>query len=259
MNGSFYKSHGAGNDFILFDNRLGDFNLDQAAIVRLCDRRFGVGADGLMTLNQSSDSDFHLDYYNADGSLGSLCGNGSRCAVALAHQLQMIGEETQFSAADGIHTARLDPHKNLVALDMHDVKTIQDRKESIFLDTGSPHDIRLVDQLNDLDVEHLGRQLREDIYGPEGANINFIEQKSSNTFAIRTYERGVEAETLACGTGAVAAAIAMHYSQKTSATSLELDALGGTLHISFNPTAEGYTDVVLTGPAAFVFKGDLAS
>ena len=101
MNGSFYKYHGAGNDFILFDNRLGDFNLDQAAIVRLCDRRFGVGADGLMTLNQSSDSDFHLDYYNADGSLGSLCGNGSRCAVALAHQLQMIGEETQFSAADG--------------------------------------------------------------------------------------------------------------------------------------------------------------
>ena len=259
MNQSFYKYHGAGNDFILFDNRLGDFNKDQAAIVRLCDRRFGVGADGLMTLNESTDSDFHLDYYNADGSLGSLCGNGSRCAVALANRLQIIGEETQFSAADGIHKARFDPHTNLVALEMHDVKTIRDQGDSIFLDTGSPHDVRLVDHLDALDVEHLGRQLRQDTYGSEGANINFIEQKSSNSFAIRTYERGVEAETLACGTGAVAAAIAMHYSHKTSATSLQLDALGGTLHISFNPTAEGYTDVVLTGPAAFVFKGDLAS
>jgi len=257
MEVTFYKYHGAGNDFILFDNRSGTFQLDSEAIARLCDRRFGIGADGLMTLNSSSSHDFHLNYYNADGSLGSLCGNGSRCGVALAFRLQMIKEKTSFTAADGEHSAEIDPTTQQVALSMGDVYEINPHKDYIFIDTGSPHHIRWVKDLNQVDVAQEGKRLRYEVHGTSGANVNFVEQKSENTFAIRTYERGVEAETLACGTGAVAAAIAMHYSHKTTAYSIEMQALGGLLKIDFTPINSGYTQIVLTGPAQFVFKGNL--
>ncbi|MGC6480411.1 MAG: diaminopimelate epimerase [Flavobacteriaceae bacterium] len=257
MSVTFYKYEGAGNDFILFDNRQEDFHLSKETLAQLCDRRFGVGADGLMTINPSTSADFHLDYYNADGSIGSLCGNGSRCAVAFAHRLELMADKTQFTAADGLHQARLDVATNLVELSMHPVHEITDHGDYIFMDTGSPHHVQLVSALEQVDVPSLGKQLRHDVHGFSGANINFVEQKSPNAFAIRTYERGVEAETLACGTGAVAAAIAMHYSQQSASTTIEMHALGGVLKVQFNPAASAYTDILLTGPATFVFKGEL--
>ncbi|MCL6265638.1 diaminopimelate epimerase [Flagellimonas myxillae] len=252
----FFKYQGTGNDFVIIDNRQQLFpKNDTKIITQLCDRRFGVGADGLILLENDTKSDFYMDYYNSDGSQ-SMCGNGGRCAVAFAHFLGMIGEETTFHAIDGIHTATI--QGDIVTLKMHDVSEIRQKEVYSFLDTGSPHHVQLIEGLGDFDVKKEGAKLRYGLYGETGSNINFVEQSDATSFNVRTYERGVEDETLSCGTGVTAVAIAMHKTGRTASNRVHIDTPGGKLTISFEQQNGAYTDVFLQGPAKMVFNGKVS-
>ncbi|MDG1064410.1 MAG: diaminopimelate epimerase [Flavobacteriaceae bacterium] len=252
---SFVKYHGTGNDFIIIDDRNGAFVDDDAqSIALLCDRHKGIGADGLMLLRESAEYDFKMIYYNSDGALGSMCGNGARCIVQWAKSLGVIDEKTQFEAPDGLHQAWFDQGE--VVLAMSDVSVIDSNEYGVFLDTGSPHQICVKNTLKDLDVLTLGRSLRHDFFGVDGANINFVSAGLNGSFDLRTYERGVEAETLSCGTGATAAALAMHYLSLTAHNDVSLNTLGGRLKVAFTFIEGQYTDITLTGPAVAVFKGE---
>jgi diaminopimelate epimerase len=255
---SFYKYEGTGNDFVMIDNRALFFPKEDHALVKhLCDRRFGIGGDGLILLENDVDANFKMVYYNSDGNPSSMCGNGGRCIVAFAKQLGLITEHTVFSAVDGIHHATIfDP--NIVSLQMSDVADIAIQSDYVFLNTGSPHHVTLVEDLRNTDVKAIGSQIRYgQLYGEKGSNVNFVKQTDASTFAIRTYERGVEDETLSCGTGATAVAIAMHALGKTSANSIVIFVEGGKLEVSFVKEGNAYTDVCLKGPATFVFKGSI--
>lgn len=256
MEFTFYKYQGTGNDFVMIDNRTGFFPKGDIALVeKLCDRRFGIGADGLILLENDNETDFRMVYYNSDGNPSSMCGNGGRCIVSFAKNLGLIENETVFTAADGLHHASIAPDGN-VSLQMKDVDTIDISAEDVFLDTGSPHHIQMEDDLQHLDVKTLGAQIRySDRYGKAGSNVNFVHQENEDTFSMRTYERGVEDETLACGTGATAVAIAMKAIGKTSAESVHLNVEGGKLTVTFHEHDGKFTDVFLNGPAEFVFKG----
>lgn len=252
----FYKYQGAGNDFILVDNRKLTFPKETSLIKKLCDRRLGIGADGFILIEEdaSPDVDFKMLYYNADGKLGSMCGNGGRCAVRFANELAIIGGKTVFSGYGGLYHARLE--KELVALNTQDVKEVQQVGQDYVLDTGSPHFVRFVKEIDRYDVGKKGREIRySPDYKEEGINVNFVEKKNSN-YKIRTYERGVESETLACGTGAIAAAlcIALRYSIHSP---IQLQALGGLLEIRFERKAEQFTHIWLIGPAKKVFETEL--
>jgi diaminopimelate epimerase len=250
----FHKYHGTGNDFIVLDNRQLHFpKNDTNLVARLCDRRFGIGADGLLLLEDDKSADFKMVYYNADGNPGSMCGNGGRCLVAFAHSMGIISGETTFIASDGIHQANISGDQ--VALKMTDVQAIGKKRNAYFLNTGSPHHVQLVKDLNNFDVVREGRRLRFGVYGEKGANINFVEQLTPDTFMVRTYERGVEDETYSCGTGVTAAALAMNHMSKTEANTVNIRTRGGDLQVSFAKNMKGYNDVVLKGPATFVFKG----
>lgn len=254
----FYKYQGAGNDFIIIDNRNGLFNVtDPEALSRLCDRRFGIGADGLMLLKSSEQADFGMDYYNADGRLGSLCGNGGRCIVAFAKHLRLIGSETAFLAADGIHQARISPEGDWVSLHMMDVDKMMIDGEAYVLDTGSPHFVKRVGDLANLDVYTEGRKIRyNDHYRTKGINVNFVEEEADGYF-VRTYERGVENETLACGTGVTAVALAMaDYKGLNGDISTSIRVAGGQLKVSFFKKEENFSHIILEGPATLVFEGD---
>lgn len=268
----FYKYQGAGNDFIVFDNRNRFFDRNNPVLVKkLCDRRFGIGADGLMLLQDHADYDFEMVYYNADGREGSLCGNGGRCIAAFANRLGIFTDKTDFMAADGVHAAELSvgstgifqeenaPQEVTIKLQMNDVRSIQKIGADYVLDTGSPHLVRMVEQLNLYPVVTEGRKIRyHKQYEPGGINVNFIEQNPHGGFAIRTYERGVEDETLACGTGATAAAMAMAYQQQLSGEQhIPIKALGGDLMIHFHLDGEQFTQVFLEGPATFVYEGKI--
>jgi len=254
----FYKYEGTGNDFVMIDNRQDIFPKENIAIVKhLCDRRFGIGGDGLILLENDVDSDFKMVYYNSDGNESSMCGNGGRCIVAFAKKLGLINDLAIFNAIDGLHHATILDH-DIVSLEMNNVSTIDIQNNYVFLNTGSPHHVQFADDLRSIDVKTLGSQIRYGaLYGEVGSNVNFVKQISENTFAIRTYERGVEDETLSCGTGATAVAIAMHVLGKTTFNSIEILVEGGKLAISFTKNNETYTQVCLKGPAAFVFKGTI--
>ncbi len=255
MNIPFYKYHGAGNDFIMIDNRTHFFpenNTD--GIQQICARNFGVGADGLILLEESTSADFKMRYFNADGSEGTLCGNGGRCTVAFACFLGICNKETHFEAVDGLHHAEIATN-GLISLHMLDVNTVNLFENHVFLNTGSPHHVMLVNDLDNFPVVSKGREIRNTVYGTEGSNINFVTQVNDHTFQVRTYERGVENETLACGTGATAVAIAMHALKKTVKDTVELPVKGGLLSVSFTATNGTYTNIYLTGPAVAVFKG----
>jgi diaminopimelate epimerase len=253
----FYKYHGTGNDFVMIDNRNNDFQKSKNVIEQLCDRRFGIGADGLILLENDTDTDFRMVYYNSDGNQSSMCGNGGRCLVAFAKKLQLIENTTTFIATDGLHHATIDEN-HLVSLQMKDVATIKFTENYIFLDSGSPHHITMVDDLKALKIKDLGAKIRySELYGAEGSNVNFVHQIAENEFAIRTYERGVEDETLSCGTGATAVAIAMNANKKTNANSITIQVEGGTLEVSFIENNGKYNSVFLKGPATFVFKGTI--
>ena len=255
MEFTFYKYQGTGNDFVIIDNRNLLFPKENTKeVARLCNRNFGVGADGLILLENDEKSDFKMIYFNADGSESTMCGNGGRCIVAFAKKLGIFEESTTFIAIDGLHTATV--NNDLVALQMIDVEKIEVCKEYSFLDTGSPHHVQLAEDLENYRVDIAGKRIRKS-YGEEGSNVNFVEKIDENYFDLRTYERGVEAETLACGTGATATAIAMHKTRETHGTTVDIKVLGGELQISFDENNGVYTNIFLKGPATLVFKGEI--
>ncbi len=253
----FYKYQGTGNDFIMVDNRSLFFpKKDVQLIEKLCNRRFGIGADGLILLEPSENQDFKMVYYNADGNEGSMCGNGGRCLVAFAKQLGIIEEETTFDAVDGLHFASI--KNKIVSLKMIDVNNIIEEKTHSFLNTGSPHHVKFCNAVSEVNVKEEGAKIRYGSpYLKEGTNVNFVEIINDDTFKVRTYERGVEDETLACGTGVTAVAIAAHKTQKTIKNSINIEVLGGNLEVSFQNEGSNYTNVFLKGPAKFVFEGDI--
>lgn len=258
MQVEFYKYQGTGNDFVMIDNRSDFFpKKDTKLIERLCDRRFGIGADGLILLENDSETDFRMVYYNADGNQSSMCGNGGRCLVAFAKKLDVIENETTFIATDGLHHATIAPDA-IVSLQMIDVDAINKFDNYTFLNTGSPHHVQLVDDLEHYNVKENGAAIRYgELYGKPGSNVNFVKKVDDKTFSLRTYERGVEDETLACGTGATAVAIAMNAIGETNETDINLNVEGGKLVVSFDKVGEHFTNVFLKGPAEFVFKGTI--
>lgn len=256
MQFEFYKYQGTGNDFIVIDNRQNAFPENNTELVaKLCDRKFGIGADGLILLENDEKADFKMVYFNADGNEGSMCGNGGRCIVAFAKFLNSIKEETTFSAVDGLHYAEINGDQ--VSLQMKDVQEIREKPDYFFLNTGSPHHVQLVSDLNSFDVFSEGKKLRYGLYGEKGSNINFVEQKEEDLFVVRTYERGVENETLSCGTGVTAVVLAMHYSNSLKGQSARVETLGGQLQIRFETDGKEYCKVMLIGAAEQVFKGEI--
>ena len=315
---SFYKYHGTGNDFILVDNREGTIALSKKQIERLCDRHFGVGANGLMLLTSEKGYDFGMVYFNADGNESTLCGNGGRCITAFAHMLGIIGQSARFLASDGEHTAKIlkdEGNVKWVRLKMADVTTpplappqqgrgVSDietdkssfvlRPSSFLIDTGSPHLVIFVENVSEIDAVSEGRKLRDDPqFAPDGTNVDFVEIMESNLF-VRTYERGVENETLSCGTGVTAAAMAyaswqlavgspqLAVGSNQSAVSrnviarnevtkqthqesgighrtstIKIETLGGKLTVSFRLKDGTFTDIWLEGPAELVFRGEV--
>lgn len=255
----FYKYQGTGNDFVMIDNRSNTFPKENSELVaHLCNRRFGIGADGLILLETDTETDFRMVYYNSDGNLSSMCGNGGRCLVAFAKKLNLIQKETTFVATDGLHYATV-ADDGIVSLQMIDVAAIKNTSEYSYLNTGSPHHVQLVDNLEQYNVKENGAAIRYgNLYGKEGSNINFVKKINENTFSLRTYERGVEDETLACGTGATAVAIAMNAIGQTNLNVINLNVEGGKLTVSFEKGNGKYTNVFLKGPAEFVFKGTIA-
>ena len=255
MKMTFYKYQGTGNDFVVIDNRNGFFPKDNhAMIAEICNRKYGIGADGLLLLENNSKVDFTMVYYNADGKLGSMCGNGGRCIVHFANFLNIINENIVFEAIDGLHEASI--HNAIVSLKMNDVAAININSNSVFLNTGSPHHVEMVQDLKNYNVVENGSLIRNKTYGKEGSNINFVEKIGTNLFAVRTYERGVEAETLSCGTGVTAVAIALSETNRIDTNNVELHTEGGNLLVHFNKLNGTYYDVYLEGPAKQVFKGE---
>lgn len=254
---TFYKYQGTGNDFIMIDNRDLSFKKDTKIIAHLCDRRFGIGADGLILLENDNSSDFKMVYYNADGHESTMCGNGGRCIVAFAKKLAVIQNQTTFSAIDGLHNAKIDSD-NRVDLQMNDVKSIEVNETFYFLNTGSPHHVEWVENAEKVAVKKEGAEIRySDKYKPNGTNVNFVQAIDVNRILVRTYERGVEDETLSCGTGVTAAALAYHFSGKTESKKIDIQTLGGNLQVSFDFQNKHYSSVFLIGPTQFVFQGTI--
>ena len=251
----FQKYHGTGNDFIMIDNRAGVLDgSNQVLIAQLCDRHFGIGADGLILLENSEQHDFAMRYFNADGWEGSMCGNGGRCTVHFAQSLGLIQNRTTFEAVDGLHYAEIE--NGIVSLQMGDVNQVEVYDSHCFLNTGSPHHVELVTDLLHYPVFEKGKQKRYGApYFEKGSNINFVEPIDEKSFKVRTYERGVENETLSCGTGVTATAIALFETGKTKFNQVQLEVLGGTLEVSFEKIGNTYQKVFLKGPATFVFEG----
>ena len=252
----FFKYQATGNDFILVDNRANTFpKKDTKTIARLCHRRFGIGADGLILLETDKSTDFRMVYFNSDGREGSMCGNGGRCITSFANYLGIIGDTCSFTAIDGLHKAQL--KGGIVALQMQDVSEIHETPKSLWLDTGSPHHVQLWEPWDQLDVKREGARLRYGLYGPAGSNINFVHPLGKDRFEVRTYERGVEDETYSCGTGVTAVALGMHHLGKLSGERVGIKTLGGDLQVRFSKNPEGYSQIWLEGPAELVFKGEL--
>ena len=242
----------------MIDNRLETFPKNDTALVsRLCDRKFGIGADGLILIEPDKNSDFEMIYYNSDGRPGTMCGNGGRCAVAFAKRLGMVQNSARFNAADGIHHAEILADGN-IALRMQDVDSVQKKDTGWFVDTGSPHHIEMVNGLEGFDVFTRGSQIRHNVYGEQGSNVNFVEQRGADQFFVRTFERGVEDETFSCGTGATAVALAMYDQGLAGSTSISIRVPGGSLMVTFDKIGTTYTNIVLSGPAELVFDGTLS-
>jgi len=252
----FHKYHGTGNDFILLDNREGNIKLFTEQISALCHRHFGIGADGLMLLENTEGFDFRMVYYNADGKESTMCGNGGRCMAAFAKSQGLIDNTARFLAVDGEHTATIG-NNGLISLHMNDVQEIKIHEGYTTLNTGSPHYILWIKDVLNAEVVKQGRKIRnQPEYQPDGINVNFV-QLHDGKLSVRTYERGVEDETMSCGTGVTAAAIAAT-AKFMGEFSTDVETPGGNLEVTFtkaDPTSA--TDVVLTGPAVFVFKGEI--
>jgi len=255
----FYKYQGAGNDFILADNRnLAVNHNNPQLITRLCDRRFGIGGDGAIFLQKKEGYDFEMVYYNADGQPSSMCGNGGRCIVAFAKYLGIIDNETNFLAVDGPHYAKISAAGDWVSLQMIDVAEIGTDADAYVLNTGSPHYVQLVAGLKEKNVYRDGYTIRNnDTYRAKGINVNFVEPVADGYF-VRTFERGVEDETYACGTGVTAVALAMaKHNSQSGHINTPIKVLGGDLNIRFNYDGHTFKDIFLEGPAVKVFDGEV--
>jgi len=253
----FSKYQGTGNDFVLIDNRGGDLHLDNEMVAKLCDRRFGIGADGLMLLELIPGADYRMVYYNSDGNLSTLCGNGSRCMAAFANKMGVIGTQAKFMAADGLHDILINQDQS-ISLKMSDIRHIEKGDDFFFLDTGSPHYVKIVEDVNTVNVVEAGRAIRyNDRFKDEGTNVNFI-SVNDGVINIRTYERGVEDETLSCGTGATACAIVAAWNGLAEKNQAILNTRGGVLKVSFDKVLESnFYNIWLTGPATEVFEGQI--
>ena len=250
----FYKYQGTGNDFVMIDNRDLHFPKDKNFIKKLCDRRFGIGGDGLILLENDEKADFKMVYYNSDGNESTMCGNGGRCLVAFAHFLDIFEERTTFEAIDGLHEAEI--KNGMVKLKMIDVNTISADGENFVLNTGSPHFVQSVSDLENYDVRTLGNKIRNSAtYQKEGINVNFVEKVSENEIFVRTYERGVEDETYSCGTGATAAALV--YLKDKDLNEVAVKVLGGNLRIYAEQNNDSFKNIWLEGPAQQVFRGEI--
>ena len=252
----FYKYQATGNDFILADNRGGQFQPSLEEIQRLCDRKFGIGADGLILLQSHPEHSFEMVFYNPDGSQ-SLCGNGSRCAVNFAKYLGLMeGSKVEFLAYDGSHSAEI-LADGRVKLKMADVQNVRLLEDGMFVDTGSPHVIKYVANVNNYRVFDEGRAIRNGgLFQQPGVNVNFTEVTGDQEIFVRTYERGVEDETLSCGTGVTAAAISA--SHKNLDSPIKVQTRGGDLQVEFKKhSLHHYTDIYLIGPAVPVFQGTI--
>ena len=249
----FHKYQGTGNDFVMIDDRDGSFPMDDSKVIGfLCDRKMGIGADGVILIQNHPTLDFRMIYYNPDGSK-SLCGNGSRCAIAFAEALGIIKDKTTFETTDGEHDAFIE--KDVYHFHLHDVKTIEDISDSeVFINTGSPHHVQFVNDIEAVDILPEGSSIRySEKYAPSGTNVNFVEQVETG-IKVRTYERGVENETLSCGTGVTACAIAASLKNYHSPVSVETR--GGQLTVSFEKSdTDTFENIYLAGPAKKVFEG----
>lgn len=258
MNIDFYKYQGTGNDFVILDNRQNTYNnLTNDQIKFLCDRRFGVGSDGLMLLNKHDYYDFEMVYYNADGKEGSMCGNGGRCLVKFASDMGIKKSHYSFTATDGEHEAEIDFNRE-VRLKMKDVSPVKEDADHFVLNTGSPHYVKFVDNLQKLNVKEEGSKIRySKPFNEAGINVNFVEEIDEHTIFVRTYERGVEDETLSCGTGVTASALVSAHNDN-SYNEVDVKTLGGNLCVEFLSADNGsFSDIWLCGPADFVFKGQI--
>ncbi|MFV0564549.1 MAG: diaminopimelate epimerase [Flavobacteriaceae bacterium] len=257
MQQDFFKYQGTGNDFVMIDNRLQTFNKkDTKHVAFLCDRRFGIGADGLILLENHPELDFKMVYYNSDGNESTMCGNGGRCLVAFAKDLGVISGQAVFQAVDGVHHATIS--NGVVNLQMQDVNKVEKHKNHVFLNTGSPHHVQFEDNIEKFDIKNEGAKIRYGApYNQSGTNVNFVKKIDNKTFRVRTYERGVEDETLSCGTGVTAVALAMYALGETNSSLVNLNVQGGTLQVAFEVENGAYKNVRLIGPATFVYKGSI--
>ncbi|TYA57242.1 diaminopimelate epimerase [Formosa maritima] len=254
---TFYKYQGTGNDFVMIDNRQQIFDKNNTKLVaELCDRRFGIGADGLILLENHPKLDFKMVYYNADGNESSMCGNGGRCITAFAKQLGIIKNKASFEAIDGLHHAIVE--NDIIKLQMQDVVSVENHQDHVFLNTGSPHHVQLESNLKELAIKEVGPKIRYgQPYNEAGANVNFVNKLSENIFQVRTYERGVEDETLSCGTGVTAVAIAMFEIGETKSNLVTLQTEGGKLQVTFEKQNDIFRNIWLIGPAIHVYKGTI--
>lgn len=256
----FEKFHGAGNDFIMLDGRDGTIP-SNTQIAWLCDRHFGVGADGLIILNPQPDWVLHMRYFNADGGESTMCGNGGRCAAAWAHKHNLAVSQLEILASDGNHKAeviRREGNTWEVRLSMGIAGVPVQRAGGYFINTGSPHHIGYTDALAETEVHTLGQAIRNsEEYAPAGTNVNFVE-RTEELLLVRTFERGVEAETLACGTGTTAVALTEAWLRQEKGRNSKLIKMpGGLLSVDYEVTSDGFRNVWLQGPASFVFKGEI--
>lgn len=252
----FHKYNGTGNDFIMIDNRDQHFDSTNTELINsLCTRHFGIGADGLILLENEKGHDFKMVYFNSDGNESTMCGNGGRCIIQFAYDLKIIGTETTFLAIDGPHKGKV--LEDLISLQMQDVNRIDVNNSRSELDTGSPHYVEFMNEIPEESFVSKARTIRKNApYTKEGINVNFA-TAANNKIVMRTYERGVEDETLACGTGATAVTIAAHKNGLVSVNSVPVQVKGGDLNVSFSEINGTYNDIWLTGPAQFVFTGTI--
>jgi diaminopimelate epimerase len=256
----FYKYHGTGNDFIIFDNRSKKIVFTEPQIASLCHRQFGIGADGLMMILPSDVADFEMKYYNSDGFEGTMCGNGSRCLTALAGDLGIINDKATFLATDGLHQSEIlakTNHETYVRVKLNDINQFEKQNNYFIIDSGSPHYIEFVEDIHRIDVFARGKAIRWDArFEPGGINVNFAEFKSDRIL-VKTFERGVENITLSCGTGVTATTIAANLVRNTYLNRVMVETDGGTLFVEFKKEKDTFTDIWLEGPTVKVFEGEI--
>lgn len=258
MTVKFYKYQGTGNDFIMIDNRAYGLNRGMNELyASLCHRRFGIGADGLILLQDKPGYDFEMVYFNSDGRESTMCGNGGRCIIRFAHDLGMVQNNCSFLAVDGAHEGKILSDGN-ISLKMIDVTHVEPVADAFVMNTGSPHFVSFVNELAQLDVVNFAKGIRyNERFAAQGINVNFVEKKSASEIYVRTYERGVEDETLSCGTGVVACSIATAFKSGQNIEEVKVETLGGNLTVRFVQTNEGFSEIYLEGPAERVFEGNI--